>query len=69
MLPLVHMTLETVSMNVDRDSKLSPAGAKLAREVFFTLWKYSSLVPGNGARKRAASVWLTWKQTVLVRGE
>jgi hypothetical protein len=29
------------------------AGAKLMREVFFNLWKYSSLVPGNGARKGA----------------
>jgi hypothetical protein len=28
-------------------------GAKLTREVFFNLWKYSSLVPDNGARKRA----------------
>jgi hypothetical protein len=27
------------------------AGATLTREVFFNLWKYSSLVPGNGARK------------------
>jgi hypothetical protein len=44
-------------------------GAKLSREVFFNLWKYSSLVPGNGARKLAANVWLTWEQTVLVRGE
>jgi hypothetical protein len=31
------------------------AGAKLTREVFFNLWKYSSLVPGNGARKLAAA--------------
>jgi hypothetical protein len=31
------------------------AGAKLTREVFFNLWKYSSLVPGNGARKLAAT--------------
>jgi hypothetical protein len=29
------------------------AGAKLAREVFFNLWKYSFLFPGNGARKIA----------------
>jgi hypothetical protein len=32
---------------------LAGAGAKLTREVFFNLWKYSSLVPGNGARKTA----------------
>jgi hypothetical protein len=30
-------------------------GAKLTREVFFNLRKYSSLVPGNGARKLAAT--------------
>jgi hypothetical protein len=30
-------------------------GAKLSKEVFFNLWKYSSLVPGNGARKSAAT--------------
>jgi hypothetical protein len=30
---------------------LAGAGAKLTWEVFFNLWKYSSLVPGNGARK------------------
>jgi hypothetical protein len=29
------------------------AGAKLTREIFFNLWKYSSLVPGNGAKKCA----------------
>jgi hypothetical protein len=32
---------------------LAGAGAKLTREVFFNLWKYSLLVPGNGARKTA----------------
>jgi hypothetical protein len=32
---------------------LAGAGAKLTREVFFNLWKYSSLFPGNGARKTA----------------
>jgi hypothetical protein len=32
---------------------LAGAGAKLTREVFFNLWKYSSLFPGNGARKLA----------------
>jgi hypothetical protein len=36
------------------EGKQNP-GAKLSREVFFNLWKYSSLVPGNGARKEAAT--------------
>jgi hypothetical protein len=29
------------------------AGVWLTREVFFNLWKYSFLLPGNGARKTA----------------
>jgi hypothetical protein len=32
---------------------LAGAGDKLTQEVFFNLWKYSFLVPGNGARKIA----------------
>jgi hypothetical protein len=37
----------------DKGARKIVAGAKLTREVFFNLWKYSSLVPDNGARKTA----------------
>jgi hypothetical protein len=45
------------------------AGAKLTREVFFNLWKYSSLVPRQ--RHQKISCWrvVDGTRSFLVRGE
>jgi hypothetical protein len=53
------------SAGVKGSAMLANTGAKLTQEVFFNLWKYSSLVPRQ--RRQKISCW--WWQTVLVRGE
>jgi hypothetical protein len=60
-----HKNLHSNIFDKHGSAVLAGTGAKLTWEVFFNLWKYSFLVSGNGARKRAAGAKLTCSRQSL----